>query len=251
MQLEELRRRGVDNIGLVVADGVPGLEDALSGSFSGTPLQWCTTHIKRNVMSRVRSEDKEALGDDLRGVFRTDDPDDSPEAGWARWQSFCEKWSQKYSYFNKLRSEPRYRNGFTYLNYDYRIRSMIYTTNWIERLNRSFRRVLKMRLSMPDEESVLVLLGTVARNQRAYGRRLAYMDKEKTLFPQQSNSPWKSSEKLLSCYPTQGDRETHYFGKYLMVNEYIAYLTFTPSIRNLAIYYLFPPLPATPLLKIR
>ena len=189
LQLQELRSRGVENIGLVVADGVPGLEDALSASFSGTPLQWCTTHIKRNVMSRVRSEDKDALGDDLRAVFRTDDPEDSPEAGWQRWQALCEKWSQKYSSFNSLRAESRYQNGFTYLNYDYRIRSMIYTTNWIERLNRSFRRILKMRLSMPNEESVLVLLGHAARNQRAYGRRLPHMDKELTLFPQRNNSP--------------------------------------------------------------
>ncbi|SMO72945.1 Transposase, Mutator family [Fodinibius sediminis] len=66
---------------------------------------------------------------------------------------------------------------------------MIYTSNWIERLNRSFRRVLKMRLSMPDEKSMLVLLGNVTRNQRAYGRRLTHMDKKQILFPQQNNSP--------------------------------------------------------------
>jgi len=189
LQLQELCTRGVGNIGLVVADGIPGLDNALSEQFSGTPLQWCTTHIKRNVMARVRSEDKDRLGEDLRGVFRTDDPDDTPEAGWERWQAMCGRWSQKYEYFRKLQSDRTYQNGFTYLNFDWRIRSMIYTTNWIERLNRSFRRVLKMRLSMPDEESVLVLLGHVARNQRAYGRRLPHMDKEQTLFPQQNNSP--------------------------------------------------------------
>jgi len=189
LQFEELRKRGIKKIGLMVADGLSGLEDALSEHFSGTPLQWCSTHIKRNVLSLVRSEDKDRLAQDLRGVFRTDDPDDSPEAGWVRWQALCKTWSQKYSYFEKLRSDAKYQNGFTYLNYHYQIRSMIYTTNWIERLNRSFRRVLKMRLSMPDEESVLVLLGTVARNQRAYGRRLPHMDKEQTLFPQQNNSP--------------------------------------------------------------
>jgi len=190
LQLEELRGRGVENIGLMVADGIPGLEDALWGSFSGTPLQWCwcTTHIKRNLLARVRSEDKDLLTEDLRGVFRTDDSDDAPEAGWEHWQAMCGRWSQKYDYFSKLQSERTYQNGFTYLNFDWRIRSMIYTTNWTERLNRSFRRVLKMRLSMPDQESVLVLLGNEARNQRAYGRRLPHMDKEQTLFPQQNNS---------------------------------------------------------------
>lgn len=189
LQFEELKKRGVQKIGLVVADGVSGLEDALSSRFSGTPLQWCSTHIKRNLLARVRSEHKDQLAEELRGVFRTDDPDDSPEAGWERWQDLCNRWSQKYRYFGRLRTDERYRNGFTYLNYHYRIRSMIYTTNWIERLNRSFRRVLKMRLSMPDEQSVLVLLGTVARNQQAYGRRLPHMDKDRTLFPEQNNSP--------------------------------------------------------------
>lgn len=189
LQLAELRRRGVKKIGLMVADGIPGLEQALSEQYSGTPLQWCTTHIKRNLLARVRSSDKALLADDLRAVFRTDDPEDSPEAGWQRWQDLCGQWGAKYACFEGFQTDRRYQNGFTYLHFDYRIRSMIYTTNWIERLNRSFRRVLKMRLSMPDEESVRVLLGTVSRNQRAYGRRLPHMDKEKILFPQQNNSP--------------------------------------------------------------
>ncbi len=51
---------------------------------------------------------------------------------------------------------------FTYLNFDYRIRRMIYTTNWIERLNKSFRRTLKMRNALPNPKSVITLLGFVA-----------------------------------------------------------------------------------------
>ncbi len=183
LQLQALRERGVENIGLVVADGIQGLDSALSSNFSGTPLQRCTVHIKRNLLARIRATDKPELAEDLRRVFRSDDPDDSPQAGWQRWQAMCGKWSSRYRSFKKLSSDQSYRNGFTYLQFDYRIRSMIYTTNWIERLNRDFRRVLRMRTSMPGENSVIVLLGNVAMNQKAYARRLPKMNYDKKLFP--------------------------------------------------------------------
>jgi len=180
--LEGLRERGLERIGLLVADGITGLEDAVSQVYSGTPLQWCVTHIKRGVMARVRSEDKVLLAEDLRQVFRTDNPEDSPEAGWQRWQVMCRKWQSRYRVFGKLCEQKRYQNGFTYLRFDYRIRSMIYTTNWIERLNRKFRGVLKNRSSMPNEESVRVLLGHVAMDQPAYSRKLPKMNYEQRLF---------------------------------------------------------------------
>lgn len=184
LQLQALRQRGAHKIGLVVADGIMGLESALSASFSGTPLQRCTTHIKRNLLARVRAGDKPALAEDLRQVFRTDAREDNPRAGWERWQAMCEKWGHRYRSFKKLRGDQSYRNGFTYLQFDYRIRSMIYTTNWIERLNRDFRRVLRMRTSMPGDQSVIVLLGNVAMNKKAYARRLPKMNYDKKLFPE-------------------------------------------------------------------
>lgn len=186
--LEELRERGLNRIGLLVADGLSGIEQAVGQVYSGTPVQWCVTHIKRGLLARVRAEDKPQLAEDLRGVFRTDDPEDDPDAGWERWQEFCSRWQRRYRTFGKLSGEHRYRNGFTYLNYDYRIRSMIYTTNWIERLNRKFRGVLKNRSSMPNEESVRVLLGHVAMDQPAYGRKLPKMNYETSLFPSSSGT---------------------------------------------------------------
>ena len=59
---------------------------------------------------------------------------------------------------------------FTYLNFDYRIRRMIYTTNWIERLNKSFRRTLNMRNALPNPDAAITLLGFVAMEfeEKAY-----------------------------------------------------------------------------------
>nr|WP_231960360.1 transposase [Petrimonas mucosa] len=80
-------------------------------------------------------------------------------------------------------SNLRNLNYFTYLQFHPRIQSMVYTTNWIERLNKDFRRVLKMRGAMPNEESVLVLIGKVAMDKDAYNRELPGIDRDKTLFP--------------------------------------------------------------------
>ena len=71
--LNDLYERGVSRLGLVCADGLKGLDDVVSEVFSGTSLQRCTTHLKRNILSDVRNGDKGDVADDLRQVFRTGD----------------------------------------------------------------------------------------------------------------------------------------------------------------------------------
>lgn len=188
--LEELRERGLQSVGLFVGDGLSGLEDAIARVYGQADFQRCVTHVKRRLLARVRTEDKARLAEDLRGVFATEDREDSPEQGWGRWQAFCQKWQGKYRRFSKLKADPIYRACFTYLDYDYRIRNMIYTTNWIERLNKDFRRVLKARNSMPDEDSVITLLGHVAMNKRAYNRKVPKLKYEERLFSNTSQGKY-------------------------------------------------------------
>ena len=59
-------------------------------------------------------------------------------SAWQAWQSFCAKWGKDYRSIKKMGSNPFYKYYFTYLNYHPRIQAMIYTTNWIERLQRDF-----------------------------------------------------------------------------------------------------------------
>jgi putative transposase len=185
--LEELRDRGVESIDLIVADGLSGLEDSVTRVYPDATFQRCVTHVKRRMLARVRSDDKAELADDLRQVFATDRSDDDPQQGWQRWQKMCEKWQRKYKKFAKLKTDPLYRACFRYLKYDHRMRSMIYTTNWIERLHKDFRRVLKARNSMPDEDSVITLLGTVAMNKKAYRKKVPKLNYEEGLFRKNSH----------------------------------------------------------------
>ena len=64
---------------------------------------------------------------------------------------------------------------------------MIYTTNWIERLQRDFRRVLRMRGAMPSEESVIVLMAKTAIDKSAYHRALPGIDLDRKIFPEDNS----------------------------------------------------------------
>ena len=180
---ETLKSRGLRRVGLVVADGIIGLDTVVGERFPGTPLQRCVTHLKRNMLAKVRFGDKAALASDLRDVFRTGQRDYTVEMAWKAWQDLCERWGKDYLSHIRLRNNADYKVYMTYLNYSPEIQSMIYTTNWIERLNRDFRRVTKMRTAMPNEESVITLMGSVAMDHKAFERILPRITMDKILFP--------------------------------------------------------------------
>lgn len=180
---DTLKERGVESIGLMVADGIKGLDRVVGEKFPGTPLQRCVTHLKRNMFAKVSHGDRCALAADLRDIFRTGQRGYTIETAWAKWQGMCDRWGKDYRAFKLMRNNADYKAYMLYLNYAPEIQSMIYTTNWIERLNRDFRRVTRMRTAMPNEESVLALMGSVAMEHRAFDRVLPNITCDKTLFP--------------------------------------------------------------------
>ena len=98
-------------------------------------------------------------------------------------REFCSKWGRYYRSIRKRGEDASYKAYFTYLNYDHRIQSMIYTTNWIERLQKDFRRVTRMRGAMPNEESVILLMGKTSMDKKSYLRQVPRIDLDKDLFP--------------------------------------------------------------------
>lgn len=180
---DTLKERGVEKIGLIVADGIKGLDTVVGQKFPKAALQRCVTHLKRSLFAKVNHGDKGALAADLRDVFRTGQRNYTVETAWTGWQEMCDRWGKDYRAFKLMRNNSDYKAYMTYLNYAPEIQSMIYTTNWIERLNRDFRRVTRMRTAMPNEESVLTLMGSVAMEHKAFDRLLPNITLDKTLFP--------------------------------------------------------------------
>ena len=178
---ESIKKRGVLELGMVVSDGLTGIENAISSAFPTAAQQLCTVHLARGVLNKVKPADKAIIGQELKEVFNPDYENDNSETGHQRWLSFVDKWLKKYPSFSHYK-EHRYRLYFTYLSYNKAIRRMIYTTNWIERLNRNYKRTTRMRASMPSPESVLFLLNSVARNQKCYDYPITNFRNDTKLF---------------------------------------------------------------------
>jgi len=178
----ELKKRGVEKTNLVVSDSLSAVEDAVWRVYPEAEVQLCVVHLERNVQKRVKPADKVAVVEDFREVFRTDDRFDSAEQGWVRWQWFTQKWGKKYPSLKSMGENDRYRLCFTYLGFDHRVRPMIYTTNWIERLNRDYKRTTRMRGALPNPEATMLLLGHVAMTRKAYYRKIPKLNYETRKF---------------------------------------------------------------------
>lgn len=176
--LQSLRDRGVKEIQLFVSDGLNGIENAIASTFSSAETQLCVVHLERNILKHIKPKDKESIGSELKDVFQTSIKEDTVIKGWKRWLSFINQNEEKYPVLSKYKAE-RYKQYFTFLKYDYRIRSMIYTTNWIERLNKDYKRTTKMRGALPNPDATILLLGYVAMNKSAYNRKIPKLDYEK------------------------------------------------------------------------
>lgn len=158
----EIKERGVSSVGIIVSDSLSGVDKAIAKSFPGTPHQCCTVHLQRNLMSRVKPDDKKEIAQDLSRVFSPDKAEHTLEKGKMRFEEFKIRWKKKYPSMKKYLDNFKIEPYLTFLNYDHRVRRMLYTTNWIERFNKCCRRTLKVRGAFPSEESVLALITSVA-----------------------------------------------------------------------------------------
>ncbi len=156
--LEDLRSRGVRDVLLFVADGLAGLESSVHLTFPRSRFQKCVVHFKRNVLKRARNKDRKEIAEDLLHVFNMDAADDTPGQALKRMELFSKKWKTKYPGIGRSCDSSLMPYYFTYLDFPHAVRRMVYSTNWIERLNKHLKKTLKNRNSMPNEDSVLNLL---------------------------------------------------------------------------------------------
>lgn len=105
--------------------------------------------------------------EELKQTYAPDQWEISPEKAFQKFKEFITRWQKSYPELKRY-CHDRYRFYFTYFKYEREIRGMIYTTNWIERLNRDYKRGINMRGAMPNSQAVILLMGTVARNADIY-----------------------------------------------------------------------------------
>ena len=156
---EKLKTRGVEQIDLVVGDGLVGLSESVHRHFPESDVQRCVVHLQRHLLNQIRPRDKAAFAYDLKGVFNNFDSNASLELGMSKLKEFVSEWEKTYPLVvNKLLKEEYILEYFTYIDYPVEVRRMIYTNNSIENLNRQIRKVTKTKVTFDKESNLLDLV---------------------------------------------------------------------------------------------
>jgi len=152
---EKLKKRGIEKIDLFVADGLSGLEEEIHRVFSESKFQKCVVHKMRNILNKTRPKDKVAMAEDLKEVFDNFSSDSTTEKALKKADKFCKKWKDKYPNLKRFFQEETIEYYFTYIDFNPKVRRMIYTTNSIENLNRIIRKATKNKLSFESPDNLL------------------------------------------------------------------------------------------------
>ena len=156
--LQDLKKRGLKKVLMITADGLAGLEGIIKTELPDSFFQKCLVHKIRNILLRARSKDKVKLVDDFHEVFCLEDPNYTMEEGIRRLEIFISKWEKIYPNFHRFFQKDHIEYYFSYLKFPHQIHRMIYTTNWIERLNKAIRKTEKVRNSFPNPDSAMNLI---------------------------------------------------------------------------------------------
>lgn len=157
--LTELKTRGLQDIFIACVDGLTGFPDAIEAVYPQAQVQLCIVHLMRNSLKYVPWKQQREVAADLKQIYQATTVEQAEDA----LTTFAQKWDGRYPTISQLwlRHWERVLPFFTYPG---DIRRVIYTTNAIESLNRSLRKVLKTKGSFPNDESVLKLLYLALRN---------------------------------------------------------------------------------------
>lgn len=148
---DEIRQRGVEDVLFVCMDGVAGLEEGLRAVFPGAVAQRCVVHMVRNSAKYVPHKEARAFCRSVRAVYGAA----SLAEAEAAWEAFRAEWSRYPGAVGAW--ERNLAHVWQLFSYGSAVRKVMYTTNALESVNASFRKVVR-RGCFPDEDAVMKLL---------------------------------------------------------------------------------------------
>jgi len=157
--LSQLKNRGVEDILIACMDGLTGFPDALRAIYPQTRIQLCIVHMVRNSTKFVSYKDLKKLCADLKAVYSAA----SEESGLSALEDFGKKWNDKYPMIYQS-WQRHWADLCEFYKYPPEIRKVIYTTNAIESLNFSLRKVIKNKLIFVNDDAIIKILYLVIRN---------------------------------------------------------------------------------------
>lgn len=157
--LTEIRNRGVDDILIVVCDGLKGLPEAINGVWPQAIVQGCVLHLIRHTFRLAARQNWDAIARDLRPVYTA--PTEAAAA--ERFAEFAAAWGERYPGIERL-WRSAWPEFVPFLAFPVEVRRVIFSTNAVESLNARFRRATRARGHFPTEQAALKCLYLVIRS---------------------------------------------------------------------------------------
>ena len=155
----ELKNRGVQDIFIACVDGLKGFPEAIEAVYPHAAVQLCIVHMVRNSLNFVAWKMRAEVAADLKRIYTASTADEAE----LRLGEFEDKWDDAY-----LPISQSWRRNWAriipFFDYPPEIRKVIYTTNAIESVNMSLRKITKNRGSFPSDEALLKLFYLALRN---------------------------------------------------------------------------------------
>lgn len=148
---DELKARGVEDVFFISMDGVSGLEEGAKAIFPAVIVQRCIVHLVRNALRYIPSKDYKEVCKDMKKFYGASSLNaahaafDSFQNRWSQYSGAVDVWKRNFSHVEQL------------FDYGSAIRKIMYTTNAVESIHASFRKVTK-KGAFPNENALLKLL---------------------------------------------------------------------------------------------
>ncbi len=164
--MNELKLRGLNDILIAVVDGLKGFPEAITAVFPQALVQTCIVHLIRNSLAFVTWKDRKAILPSIKAIYRAE----NAEAALLRLEEFEADWGKRYPAIGQAWRRA-WEHVIPFFAFAPAIRKMIYTTNAVEALNRSLRKIIKTRGSFPNDEAAMKLLYLALKNAAIHWRR--------------------------------------------------------------------------------
>nr|AHX39384.1 hypothetical protein wt6.7 [Streptomyces sp. WT6] len=166
--LTELKNRGLEDVLMLVCDGLKGLPDAVGEVWPKTVVQTCVVHLLRASFRYAARQDWDKISKALKPVYSAPTED----AATSRFLEFTEAWGDKYPAIVRL-WENAWAEFVPFLQFDTEIRRIICTTNAIESVNARIRRAVRARGHFPSEAAALkcIYLAVMSLDPTGKGRK--------------------------------------------------------------------------------
>lgn len=163
--LQDLKNRGLEEVLLVVTDGLSGIEESIHSVYPNAQFQQCCVHVSRNIAHKVRIRDRKEICEEFKAVYQAT----SKEEALAQVDFMVKKWGKQYPRVVNLLLNPAI---VTFYNFPPTIRRTIYSTNLIEGFNKQLKRYTRRKEQFPNEDSLERFLVSQFNqyNQRFLGR---------------------------------------------------------------------------------